>query len=266
MVISKQDRPARNLVNLKLRFDEGLRQKIEFAAKKRETSMNSFVVEGLDRLLEIGDDVYNTNAISLWRDLCSAIRKVEQITGQDWRTDRRTFSAVASLIVSRLKDQQPSLADESTVFELQEKLSKLVNKTEGLIDLLCDCGAIVPLECYTYDPHSSAPVNQFGKLGLETLNPENVVIARLLEGVGYQLIINLDDPVSGWHLSNDCGLSAEAAKGIFGQLPRLANEMQVVRNKLVEALRADNEAEQQGKRIAIAIRKQASVPEVLAGE
>ena len=257
---TKRSRAPNQIVNLKLRFDEDLRQRLEAEAKASNVSMNSYVVEGLQRLLAIGDGLNDFRSISLWRDLDGIIGKVEQLTGEKWQSDRKTFVAVAQLIDARLKDQQPPLANEAAVLDHQRKLVQFQTKIEGLLGLLLDAGAIRSIaDSATIDGRTTKMRGLLNPLLLANPSSESVIIIRLLQDLDYEPTVRLDDPVRDWKLEDDVALDAEGAQTIFKQLPRLANELNVLRKNLLEAYRPNDLAEEEGKQLAQSLRQRMAV-------
>lgn len=255
-----RSRAPNQMVNLKLRFDEELRHRLETASKARNISMNSYVVEGLQRLLAIGDSLNDFRSISLWRDLDSIISRVEQLTGENWRLDRKTFVAVTCMIDARLKDQQPPLVNEAVVLDHQRKLVQFQTKIEGLLGLLLDAGAIRSTANSANDIGGTSKMRGlFNPLLMASVSEESLIIYRLLHGLDYEPTVRLDDPVKDWKMEDGAVLDAEGAQTIFKQLPRLANELGVLRMNLLEAYSPNDLAEDEGRQLAQSLRHRTAV-------
>lgn len=251
---SNLKRAAANAVHLKLRFTEELRQKLEAAAKASNTSMNAYIVEGLERLLQIGGGFDDFPTLALWHDLSSIIRRVERITEAKWQSDRKTFVAVSYMVDAHLKDLQPPYVNEAVVLDVQSKLTHLQNKIEGLLGLLQDAGALRPIASEITDRPLS--LEQLSPLMLTSPSPESLVIIRLLQGLGYEPTLRLDDPVDDWKLGDGDVLNPVAAQSLFQQIPRLANDLHALRKQLKEAFQPNDMAEKEGKRLANSLRQQ----------
>ncbi|WP_373475924.1 hypothetical protein [Sphingorhabdus sp.] len=250
---SNLKRTPANAVHLKLRFTEELRQKLEAAARASNTSMNAYIVEGLERLLQIGEGFDDFPSLALWHELSSIVRRVERVTEAKWQSDRKTFVAVSCMIDAHLKDLQPPYVNEAVLLEVQGKLAQLENKIEGLLGLLQDAGALRPIASEV----SGRPISRglFSPLMLANPSPENLVIIRLLQGLGYEPTLRLDDPVDDWKLGDGDVLNPVAAQSLFQQIPRLANDLHALRKQLNEAFQPNDLAEKEGKRLANSLRQ-----------
>lgn len=250
---SNLKRAAANTVHLKLRFTEELRQKLEAAARASSTSMNAYIVEGLERLLQIGEGFDDFPSIALWRDLSSIVRRVERVTEAQWQMDRKTFVAVSCLVDAHLKDLQPPYVNEAAILDIQGRLAELQNKIEGVLGLLRDAGALQPI----ISEKSVRPISQrsSSQLMLSNPSPESVVIIRLLQDLGYEPTVTLDDPLENWSLGDENILNAAGAKMLFQQLPRLANDLHALRGLFMEAFQPNALAEEEGKRLANSLRQ-----------
>jgi len=164
------------------------------------------------------------------------------------------------LIDARLKDQQPTLVNEADVLDHQRKLVQFQTKLEGLLGLLLDAGAIRSI--------ANSANNIGGKTKMRgLLNPllmanpsaESVIIIRLLQGLDYEPTVSLDDPVKDWKMEDGAVLDAEGAQTIFKQLPRLANELGVLRKNLLEAYHPNDLAEEEGRQLAQSLRQRTAM-------
>jgi len=108
-------RKPTDLVQLKLRFDERLRRRIERAAERNECSMNAEIIkrleqsfEQVDKIEEIFGGEYN---VALFRMLAGALGMVEAKTGSRW-TDPdnvRARGEIAQAVADVLAKKVPGL-------------------------------------------------------------------------------------------------------------------------------------------------------------
>jgi hypothetical protein len=96
-------RKPTDTVQLKLRFSEGLRRKLEREAKRNDQSLNSEIVSRLDQ--SFSDEgaewlkaIYGGRTGDLFRALATAIWLIEKRTGKKWHENRTTCDAVEDAI------------------------------------------------------------------------------------------------------------------------------------------------------------------------
>jgi Arc-like DNA binding domain len=107
-------KPA-DLVQLKLRFDERLRRRIERAAERNECSMNAEIIKRLERSFEQVDKIEEIfggeHNVALFRMIAGALGMVEAKTGSRW-TDPgnvRARGEIALAIADVLARKVPGL-------------------------------------------------------------------------------------------------------------------------------------------------------------
>ena len=107
-------KPA-DLVQLKLRFDERLRRRIERAAQRNECSMNAEIIKRLEQSFEQVDKIEEIfggeHNVALFRMIAGALGMVEASTGSRW-TDPgnvRARGEIAEALVGVLARKVPGI-------------------------------------------------------------------------------------------------------------------------------------------------------------
>jgi hypothetical protein len=95
-------------VQLKLRFKENLRARLEQSARRHEASLNSEIVHRLEQSFQ--EEAGSPETTKLLRLIGSMISLAEQQTGKSWASDLKTWSAVQSAIAKILSDNEPGTA------------------------------------------------------------------------------------------------------------------------------------------------------------
>lgn len=255
-------RKAKDLVHLKVRFFEETRLKLEAAAKANKTSMNAELINRLERSFEVGDVLDDPSSIALFRALNDAISQVEVVTGGHWQSDRVSYVAVTCLVDALLKDRQPPPINAAELIEVGGAITKIQNKIDGLLEMLEEVGAIKRFGFMSIIGDEASPRRRArGLLSpamLSASSDESRTIVRMLDDLGCEPKINLDDPIENWNLVEGNGIDAAGAQSLFRQVPRLINEQMRLREAFLEALRPDDEAQTKGRDLADAIRNKLS--------
>lgn len=140
--IHAEQRQETDLVQLKLRFQERVRSRLEDAAKANGTSLNSEIVTRLDRSLE--DDArggsHETNRFLF--SLASQIAIAERDTGKSWQEDAETYWLARLLMIRTMSGYNPE-ADRSAAYDVLDRAIKEKVERRDLLDgILTDCRAI----------------------------------------------------------------------------------------------------------------------------
>lgn len=254
----KDDEPraAKDVVNLKVRFREETRKRLERAAKANRNSLNTELVERLEQSLAIGDRLGGASSMSLWQDLQRDIDRVENITGTPWATDRKTYFAVREILVARLSDRRLPYINEHRVLELKEQMQNQRHKIDGLIDVLINYGAIRKrsqgIGSGYYQQHFDNLTFADGKA------LEHLKIERTLLFYGHTPNIDLQQSPANWDLvsANGNEVDRDFATGVRAILLTLVSfhekyaEMSL---DWTDAYQPNKDAEEAGKLLATQI-------------
>ena len=108
-------RKPTDLVQLKLRFDERLRRRIERAAERNECSMNAEIIKRLEQSFEQVDKIEEIfggeHNVALFRMIAGALGMVEARTGSRWSdpANVRARAEIAHAIADVLARKMPGL-------------------------------------------------------------------------------------------------------------------------------------------------------------
>lgn len=122
-----------DLVQLKLRFREATRAKIEAAAKASGNSLNAEIVSRLERSLNQDAQAGGSQNQRLFNRLADAIDQIQNLTGKTWTADPATYVAVRRALWHEMSEVAPPIVNESDVVEA---LKARTDALEGITVLL----------------------------------------------------------------------------------------------------------------------------------
>lgn len=124
--IHGETRSVADLVQLKLRFQERTRAKLEAAAKENGTSLNSEIVRRLEESLAQDERSGGLRNRRLFNALGIAIAEIENLTGHPWTNDTATFAAVRRALLDEVSTQAPNPVNETAIVAaLEHRLGTL---------------------------------------------------------------------------------------------------------------------------------------------
>lgn len=101
------ERKPTDIVQLKLRIREDLRQQLEADATERRISMNAAMAERLEWSFLLDEVSQGRSDIMMLTSIITALtRAIERNTGQKWYEDKDTFNRIKRTIIRAL-DQVP---------------------------------------------------------------------------------------------------------------------------------------------------------------
>lgn len=140
--IHAEQRQETDLVQLKLRFQERVRARLEDAAKANGTSLNSEIVGRLDRSLDDDALAGNQETSRFLIALASQITIAERDTGKSWQEDAETYWLARLLMNRTIASYDPVSEENRTYVELRQQIDEAKQRRDLLDGVLTDCRAI----------------------------------------------------------------------------------------------------------------------------
>ncbi len=252
MTLNPEKRKSpKDWIGLQVRLREELREKLHATAAAKGVSMNSELIDLLEKALDLGGGLSDSGMVNLWRDIYRIIQSMEALTGESWLEDRTTFVAVKSLLTARLEDLAPPLVNQAEILARNAQRTQNNNKMQALIEILVDSGAIAKES----DQHREFTTARM----LECKTVEAREIWGALEDLGYQPLVNLVDDPDTWMLMQEGRPSSERGfavgiKALLLQLAKLKKQSRLLRKESIKAFEPNKAAEKAGKILAAQFR------------
>ena len=252
MTLNPEKRKSpKDWIGLQVRLREELRQKLHTTAATKGVSMNSELIDLLEKALELGAGLSDSGMVNLWRDMYRIIQSMEGLTGERWLEDRTTFVAVKSLLSARLEDLAPPLVNQAEILALNAQRTQNNDKMAALVEILLESGAIVK----DSDQHGEFATARM----LECTTAEAREIWGALEALSYQPLVKLVDDPDTWMLIQAGKPSSERGfalgiKALLLQLAKLTEQSRLLRKASIKAFEPNKAAEKAGKMLAAQFR------------
>lgn len=103
-------RAPADIVQLKLRFRESLRQQLEDTSARNEASLNSEIVRRLEDSFALEDELGGPDGLAMHRRIAWAVKQAERQTGSRWTDTPVAFWMAIGAIEGALEELQPPYA------------------------------------------------------------------------------------------------------------------------------------------------------------
>lgn len=183
-------------VQLKLRFRESLRVKVEQSATAHANSLNAEIVSRLARSFD-DEERMGAGTAAFLRAIAAEIWAAEHATGQVWTEDAVTFYAAKKAIERKLSQQRPAFANQAEIDRAWAALKSVRDQINSQIDYLCSVGAVERVNAL----HA-----------LWAYEEAKTPAAQLLKARYCRLLIDPAEPVSSWKLARPNGEPMELAE------------------------------------------------------
>ena len=142
------------LVQLKLRFQERTRAKLEVAAKSNGSSLNSEIVNRLERSLDQDDQNGGLRTSMLLSVVAAEIGRAETFTGQAWSDDLATYAAMRLLVSRVIVGYQPRTRGMDKAVEIATEIERVSAELPAQKDSLLNNNVIEFSNNFTPDRHN----------------------------------------------------------------------------------------------------------------
>lgn len=122
--MSAETRQLADMVQLKLRFREHTRSRLEQAASGMGNSLNSEIVARLERSLDEDERRAGPSANALFHRLAMAIEQLESLSGERWDKDPATFIAVKRALLDEICAFDQPIADAPKIIAALDQCVK----------------------------------------------------------------------------------------------------------------------------------------------